>query len=473
MEKSSQDPSVTGDEGTVGFFPEKVTESRKKPKTFKVPTLNWKDFLTGASERVERGEEEEEEEESNSSEPSDQEDIATVRKSNVFSEEITEEEQKIIDARISQQRKKFKDLERLQFKNQVKQVKMIHPWATREEAMEALQLSKNDEADACSMLTDLFNLSNVRKNIALRHAPAVGEVERDRKGDESEGEDLSHLYRKRSNKNLIKKSRSNAQDKAGREHFPKMRLDTALKQKNFEGWSVARKKAWDLRGTNPNAYYYRFNDPGEEQRSGAWTKAEMELFNKRMAEVGVDGRWGVFAMTIPGRVGYQCSNFYRHLIVTKQLKDDNYVVDEKGKIHFLFKGKPRKRKGDGDEKGEPSYLKKKKKGKKSKKKGEEEDEEDEMDSDDDEYVPKSKTKEEFYDPVKANPLPNFVDQITLEEVVKPAISPNGHVLSYDTWIDCFKNTGGTCPITKQPMKPRDLTILTWDNIDEFRDKIKE
>lgn len=28
---------------------------------------------------------------------------------------------------------------------------------------------------------------------------------------------------------------------------------------------------------------------------------------------GIDGKWGVFSMVIPGRVGYQCANFYRYV----------------------------------------------------------------------------------------------------------------------------------------------------------------
>jgi len=55
-----------------------------------------------------------------------------------------------------------------------------------------------------------------------------------------------------------------------------------------------------------------------------------------MAEIGVNGQWGIFSMVIPGRVGYQCSNFYRHLVKTGQVKDSNYVIDEQGKAHYLF-----------------------------------------------------------------------------------------------------------------------------------------
>jgi hypothetical protein len=52
---------------------------------------------------------------------------------------------------------------------------------------------------------------------------------------------------------------------------------------------------------NPNAYYYRFNDPGQPQRNGPWTAEEKRLFFKRMAEIGVNGQWGIFSMTIPVR----------------------------------------------------------------------------------------------------------------------------------------------------------------------------
>ena len=41
---------------------------------------------------------------------------------------------------------------------------------------------------------------------------------------------------------------------------------------------------------------------------------EKELFMKRKAEIGIDGQWGIFSMAIPGRVGYQCANFYRHAV---------------------------------------------------------------------------------------------------------------------------------------------------------------
>jgi hypothetical protein len=44
------------------------------------------------------------------------------------------------------------------------------------------------------------------------------------------------------------------------------------------GWSEARVKAWNGRAANENAYYYRFNAPGEAQASAGWTPGEHKLF---------------------------------------------------------------------------------------------------------------------------------------------------------------------------------------------------
>ena len=76
---------------------------------------------------------------------------------------------------------------------------------------------------------------------------------------------------------------------------------------------------------------------------------------KRLAEVGANGQWGIFSQSLPGRVGYQCSNYYRLLLQKGALKDDNYFIDEKGKAHYLFStkknadGTPRVDESEGQE----------------------------------------------------------------------------------------------------------------------------
>jgi len=90
-----------------------------------------------------------------------------------------------------------------------------------------------------------------------------------------------------------------------------------------------------------------------------------------------------------------------------------------------------------------------------------------------------------------NPIPEFIDAITLEPIRRPAISPYGHVLGYSTWKRALQNglyfsvslilygliaasilePKNTCPFTKKPLRVQDLVILTWDNIEEYRSSI--
>lgn len=42
------------------------------------------------------------------------------------------------------------------------------------------------------------------------------------------------------------------------------------------------------------------------------------MFFDRLSDVGANGQWGLFSMTIPGRVGYQVNDF-NHLSVYQNL----------------------------------------------------------------------------------------------------------------------------------------------------------
>lgn len=79
-------------------------------------------------------------------------------------------------------------------------------------------------------------------------------------------------------------------------------------------WSEVKNKAWKQRKRNPNAFYYRFNEPGEENKVGPWSEEEKKLFFIRLEEMGgsASRNWGIFSKAIPGRVGYQCAAFYRY-----------------------------------------------------------------------------------------------------------------------------------------------------------------
>ena len=83
--------------------------------------------------------------------------------------------------------------------------------------------------------------------------------------------------------------------------------------------------------TNPNARItIAILHPGAKEY---WwvVRCREKLFFKRKKEMGVDGEWGIFSMAIPGRVGYQCCNFYRRMIEAGEVVDPAYVLDENGK----------------------------------------------------------------------------------------------------------------------------------------------
>ena len=269
----------------------------------------------------------------------------------------------------------------------------------------------------------------------------------------------------------------------------------------YEGWSEARIKAWKNREKNENQYYYRFNEPGEKQANGKWTPEEHQRFMDILASLP-DGKanyeWGTFSKSIKGRVGYQCSNYYRTLVKNQVILDENYMLDPvSGELRFNFKNKgfTRAEPVPGEPRmvmvkkvikpKKPKAAPKPKASKPKKKKLSEGDKAfhcnvklgdirrsgraakktytDGSDvEDDDEF-------EEL--PV----LPGFVDPITRMPIEEPAISPFGHVAGYETWCRILRQPEApdTCPFTKQPLKRRELVKLTHENIAEHRHKIVE
>ena len=69
-----------------------------------------------------------------------------------------------------------------------------------------------------------------------------------------------------------------------------------------------------------------------------------------------------------------------------------------------------------------------------------------------------------------HPLPGFIDPITLEEVVNPAISPDGHVMGYATWVAVLSESA-QCPFTKKPLSREHLVKLTKANFERYQDRI--
>ncbi|KAJ2080878.1 hypothetical protein H4R24_002752 [Coemansia sp. RSA 988] len=567
--------------------------------------------------------------------------IKRVRKERMFEDEVTEEEMVIIQQRVALQQQQFAEFERREFAHKAQRIRHMYAYLADEEIREALKEGQNDVDEVIYQLTTAGHLQKLRKAIALRHTPLTATPQ------------MTDVQRAKYEEMLKKRTRvqkktttSDARDKY--RTVGRLPLDEALAQlqraaaaKNgsgidlgraMKGWSEARIKAFKAIKTKPNTYYYRFNAPGEEQRTGQWTTEEQRLFHGRLKEIGANGQWGIFSMTIPGRVGYQCSNYYRYLVENRLIHDPNYVLDEKGKAHYLFTTKKKNPDGtamrvfrkhrkphvrmsrekygysDSDEDAEQSAAssakgggvtadtmtavieaaagssvesaddgsagsaraaaggesgdgtlgrrtvarvaggarKRKRWGRYGSASSDEDiiraDDVELSDSKDDdsdgEYRGSSVSKRQrggrrrnrgigadagsssgidapsrAYDvrvvgptdgdvavPLAgaradsgesglssddeacgaeidpSNPLPDLVDPITLEPVIKPAISPYGHVMGYNSWVRCliFPPEGSQrniCPLTKKPLSKRDLVILTYDNIELFRDKI--
>ncbi|KAJ3029628.1 hypothetical protein HDV00_009523 [Rhizophlyctis rosea] len=439
------------------------------------------------------------------------ENIETVRKERVFDDEVTEEEMAIIQKRVALQQKQFQEYERREMARKICKIKSVFEFLKVDEIREALAETKNDEDAAILNFTQPEYLMKLRKTIALKHNPVETQKE---EWSEEQQEAYERMLERR--KRAAKKT-TGQEAKQRTIRLSRLKLDEALEQlqqgvdpdKVFEGWSDARVKAYRQIDSKPNSYYYRFNAPGEKQKNGVWTKAERELFFKRLDEVGADGQWGLFSMSIPGRVGYQCSNFYRHLLKTGEIKDSNYLIDEKGNLSYLFGkkdgkegvirthskhgsgGAPRSSSSrSGSSKPTPASGKKRKR--KSRYGSDDEDGDgdigDLFDEDDSgnytckvSWATTRRTRArlgdrgdgEDEDGEDQNPLPGFIDPITLDEVVKPAISPYGHVMGYDNWIRCLNNEEkkNICPLTKKPLTKRELVVLTHENIAEYRDRI--
>ncbi|KAJ3129821.1 hypothetical protein HK098_008055 [Nowakowskiella sp. JEL0407] len=464
--------------------------------------------------------------------------LPTIRKQDVFNSEITTSEQEIIQNRVALQQLQFrKYLEHENFKN----------WNRINEAYPYLQLNVQEVEDLVKEINNADTGDGESRSggggggvyeleLMLSGEEGIGFVKAYRKRkcvvqnpDPIQVDHSSIDYSQPKRRKFTQARKSNSQKLNN--SYVRLRLDDALSQLPssplnggsspspgptsdnatvpnskiskdiFEGWSAARIKAYSQISKNPNSYYYRFNAPGEAQRNGSWTEEEKKLFFKRLEECGADGQWGIFSMGIPGRVGYQCSNFYRSLIKSGKHVDPNYIIDAKGELRYLF-GKSKGKEGVIRVHTKPHILgvgklsKEEREqleeqvlesgvhaakqsiaantvtstaGKRKRRKvfGEEGDGDDEDDSGTfycNVEVPVVEQEEEQC------VLEGFIDPITLEQVVKPAISPYGHVMGYDTWVMCLQN-GGKCPITKQDLKKRELVLLTWENIDEYRSKI--
>jgi hypothetical protein len=69
---------------------------------------------------------------------------------------------------------------------------------------------------------------------------------------------------------------------------------------------------------------------------GPWTPEEHELFMATAQRHGVGDKWGLFSSFIPQRVGYQCSAYYRDVVIARGLiRDARFRMTRSGKAVFV------------------------------------------------------------------------------------------------------------------------------------------
>ncbi|PHZ09020.1 uncharacterized protein RHIMIDRAFT_241225 [Rhizopus microsporus ATCC 52813] len=133
------------------------------------------------------------------------------------------------------------------------------------------------------------------------------------------------------NKHGIEPSAKEAWEKNGGGAFSFLDPTGTGKKRKKGILSNAKADALKMFKKNPNQYFYRHNEPGEEQWLHDWSDEEKSLFLKIANEHGCGDKWGLFATYIPHRVGYQCSNFYRQVILKNGLIfDPNYRYTSSG-----------------------------------------------------------------------------------------------------------------------------------------------
>ncbi|KAL0490686.1 hypothetical protein AKO1_009659 [Acrasis kona] len=436
-------------------------------------------------------------------------------------EPLSEAEKERLLQNIKRQQLQFKALLERDRRNKINHIRQVLlDYMTNEECICALKLNHDDEN---TIVTKALSGSSrelrsfhqqLRKMVATHHHPLSDAHSHSNNTshrpaddqDEDEDDDITYddkdsEYRlspiKKVNRRSTSKKKSTSSKKSngsykGKHSVRKLALDTALGDTiNQSGWSEIRKAAYSKIATKPNSYYYRFNAPGEKQMHGHWSDSEKKLFLERLKSFGLDSskpQWGLFSMEIPGRVGYQCSNFYRSLISKGELKDQLYDFDKNGQL-YCKEGRGKKRAIDiANGVGHVKSRKKRRttQDEESNEEAEDDDDDEEEDDDDDENEDDDDENNQangendvVFDKKQTlrmyrNPLAGFCDPITKQEVVNPYISKYGHVLSYNTWTKVLSEKGSMdkCPFTKQPLSLGDLKRLTFENIVSYQDKIK-
>lgn len=144
--------------------------------------------------------------------------------------------------------------------------------------------------------------------------------------------------------NMKKKSQVSSKNKIDDKNDSSLIIPDFLKpfitQQVWDQYSPIKRESFKQLIKNPNSFFYRNRPPGEEQKYGSFTPEEDVQFMERVRYFREDlhindGLWGLFAVPLNGRLGYQCSNHYRDLVSEGKIKDPKYQKLENGKLSYV------------------------------------------------------------------------------------------------------------------------------------------
>jgi len=180
--------------------------------------------------------------------------------------------------------------------------------------------------------------SNINNIISLMNNNNVGNIDDndsnnitydDRSTDSSDNDDKENTlspktkkkkkrYKSRNNNNNNSDTDDNVRHDDNNNNNDDNSNGNSISEVIAKDWTEDKKKAWKDRSKDENGYYLRYTSPGIELKTGKWSNKEHGLFIKALQESGENIQWGIFSKSIPGRVGYQCRNFW--LSLTREYK---------------------------------------------------------------------------------------------------------------------------------------------------------
>jgi hypothetical protein len=274
-------------------------------------------------------------------------------------------------------------------------------------------------------------------------------------------------------------------------------LKIYVSQEVWNMWSPIRRDSFTKIIKNPNTFFYRNRPPGDPQRTGPFSQEEEEQFINRLRYfrdvLGIeDGLWGLFAVPIKGRLGYQCSNFYRLLIQQGKVHDDRYQLVD-GKLNFIHG----QRKPIDDsvmemltkeafdfienclktEEGEAPMMEKPvriappvrvtQKDKVDVKKKSDGDEEEADSSPIPNRFQQMHRRRTFYIEDNSSPLCGAIDPVSKKPIKAPMMDEDGYVMDLSSWRQYFKDEISV-PFQTRATSEANLLQITQNNYAQFR-----